>query len=48
LGVPARKTGGFKTTDGLPINADGSNGIPAAVKNVAVFATPTTGVIIEF
>ena len=38
----------FVTTDGQPIRADGSNGIPTRVKNDDPFVTPTIGLIIEF
>ena len=38
----------FKTTDGQPIKADGSNGIPIRIKNDDAIATPTIGLIIEF
>jgi CarboxypepD_reg-like domain/TonB-dependent Receptor Plug Domain len=38
----------FETTDGLPLKADGSNGIPTRVKNDDPFVTPAIGLIIEF
>ncbi len=38
----------FETTDGLPVKPDGSNAIPARVKNDDPFVTPTIGFIIEF
>jgi len=38
----------FKTTDGLPIKADGSNAIPTSVKNDEPQVIPTLGVIVEF
>ena len=38
----------FKTTDGLPIRADGSNGIPTFVKNDDPNVRPTIGFIVEF
>jgi hypothetical protein len=38
----------FKTTDGLPIKADGSNAIPTRVKNDDPFVTPSIGLIVEF
>jgi len=38
----------FKTTDGLAIKADGSNTIPANVKNDDPSVIPSLGVIIEF
>lgn len=39
---------GFKTTDGLPIKADGSNAIPTRLIDDAVTVIPTIGVIILF
>ena len=39
---------GFKTTNGLPIRADGSNAIPTNVKNDDPQVIPTLGVIVEF
>lgn len=39
---------GFETTDGQPIKTNGSNAIPARVKNDDPFVTPTFGLIIEF
>jgi outer membrane receptor for ferrienterochelin and colicin len=39
---------GFKTTDGLSIRANGSNGIPTRVKNDDVLVTPTVGFVVEF
>lgn len=39
---------GFKTTDGLPVRADGSNALPTRVKNDDVFFTPTIGFVVEF
>ena len=38
----------FKTTDGLPIRADGSNAIPTFVKNDDPNVRPTIGFIVEF
>ena len=38
----------FKTTDGQPIKADGSNGIPIILKNDAGNIIPTIGFILEF
>jgi hypothetical protein len=38
----------FKTTDGQTIKADGSNALPARVKNDDAIVTPTIGLIIEF
>ena len=38
----------FKTTDGKPIQPDGSNAIPTRVKNDDPFFTPTIGFIVEF
>ena len=42
------KTQNFKTTDGQPIKADGSNGIPIILKNDAGNLIPTIGFIVEF
>lgn len=39
---------GFKTTNGLPIKADGSNAIPTKLIDNAVTVIPTIGVIILF
>lgn len=39
---------GFATTDGQPLKADGSNGIPVILKNESATVTPTLGVIFEF
>lgn len=39
---------GFATTDGLPINSDGSNAIPILIQNESTTVTPTIGVIFEF
>lgn len=39
---------GFLTTDGQPIKANGSNGIPTLLKNDDPSVTPTIGFIIEF
>ncbi len=38
----------FKTTDGQPVQADGSNAIPTRVKNDDANFRPNIGVIIEF
>ena len=40
--------GTFKTTDGKPINKDGSNAIPSLADGNQVFITPTIGFILEF
>ncbi|MGB1103388.1 MAG: TonB-dependent receptor [Crocinitomicaceae bacterium] len=39
---------GFATIDGLPLAADGSNGIPLIIENRSALITPTIGVIFEF
>ncbi|MBC7902707.1 MAG: hypothetical protein H7Y27_04765 [Gemmatimonadaceae bacterium] len=41
-------TGTFITTDGQPINRDGSNGIPLILKNTDATVLPTIGFIVEF
>lgn len=38
----------FATTDGQPLKADGSNGIPLLLKNESATVTPTLGLIFEF
>ena len=38
----------FLTTDGKPIQPDGSNAIPVYLKNEYAFVTPTIGFIVEF
>ena len=38
----------FETTNGQPIQADGSNAIPVRLDNSAAFTLPTIGFIIEF
>lgn len=38
----------FETTDGLPIKADGSNGVPLILKNKSTTVVPTLGVMVEF
>jgi hypothetical protein len=38
----------FETTDGLPIKANGSNGIPILLNNNEAQVTPSIGFIIEF
>ena len=40
--------GSFKTTDGKPINKNGSNAIPGLANGDRVFVTPTFGFIWEF
>lgn len=39
---------GFATTDGQPLKADGSNGIPVILENMSATVTPTIGLILEF
>ncbi len=39
---------GFATTDGQPLKADGSNGIPLLLKNESATVTPTLGLIFQF
>jgi hypothetical protein len=39
---------GFATTNGLPLAADGSNGLPLILPNDDPFVTPSLGFIIEF
>ena len=39
---------GFETTDGLPLNTDGSNAIPILLPNTSALVTPTIGLIFEF
>lgn len=38
----------FETTDGNPIKADGSNGVPVILDNFSKTVVPTIGVIFEF
>jgi hypothetical protein len=38
----------FKTSDGRPVKADGSNAIPTRVKNDDPVVTPSIGLILEF
>jgi hypothetical protein len=38
----------FATTDGQPLKADGSNGIPLLLKNESATVTPTLGIIFQF
>jgi hypothetical protein len=38
----------FLTTDGLPVNINGSNAIPTLLKNDDPQVTPTIGFIVEF
>lgn len=39
---------GFETTDGKPLQANGSNGIPTSIKRDDAQTTPTIGFIVEF
>lgn len=39
---------GFETTDGNPLNADGSNAIPVLLQDDSSLITPTIGIIFEF
>jgi hypothetical protein len=39
---------GFATTDGKPIQTNGSNGIPVLLNNDKPSVTPTIGFIVEF
>lgn len=39
---------GFATTDGQPLQPDGSNAIPVIISNQSALITPTIGVIFEF
>lgn len=39
---------GFETTDGAPLKADGSNGIPLILENESKTVTPSIGLIVEF
>lgn len=39
---------GFATTDGLPLQADGSNAIPILLQDASSLITPTIGIIFEF
>jgi hypothetical protein len=39
---------GYATTDGQPLKADGSNGIPIILSNFSKNVTPSIGVIFEF
>jgi len=41
-------TGAYKTTDGLPLRMDGSNGVPIVLKNDDPVVLPTLGFIVEF
>ena len=38
----------FLTTDGKPLRADGSNGIPYIINNNSAVVIPTIGFIVEF
>lgn len=40
--------GGYITTDGKPIQPNGSNGVPKVLANNDPFVTPTIGFIVEF
>jgi hypothetical protein len=39
---------GFETTDGQPLRADGSNGIPVILENYSQTVTPTFGFVFQF
>jgi hypothetical protein len=39
---------GFETTDGQPLQQDGSNGIPVLLVDQTPFVTPAIGIIFEF
>ncbi|MEZ0483369.1 TonB-dependent receptor [Fibrella aquatica] len=39
---------GYVTTDGRPLQADGSNGVPTVLPDSDPFVTPTIGFIVEF
>ncbi|MBL7930758.1 MAG: hypothetical protein JNL60_02590, partial [Bacteroidia bacterium] len=39
---------GFETTDGMPVESDGSNAIPVILQNKDLSVTPTIGFIFEF
>jgi hypothetical protein len=39
---------GFETTDGLPLQSDGSNAIPVLLQDDSSLITPTIGIIFEF
>jgi hypothetical protein len=39
---------GFATTDGQPLKADGSNGVPTILQNFSKNITPSIGIIFEF
>ncbi|HET6227000.1 MAG TPA: hypothetical protein VFF27_12015 [Bacteroidia bacterium] len=39
---------GFETTDGQPLQTDGSNGIPLILENESKNITPSLGLIVEF
>jgi hypothetical protein len=39
---------GFETTDGKPLNSDGSNGIPVILENFSKNVTPSIGFTFEF
>jgi hypothetical protein len=38
----------FETTDGNPIKADGSNGVPVILNDLSKTVVPTIGIIFEF
>ncbi len=38
----------YQTTDGKPLNANGSNGIPYIIDNSSAVVIPTVGLIVEF
>jgi hypothetical protein len=44
----AENGSGYITTDGRPLQANGSNGIPTVLDNNDPFVTPTIGFIVEF
>lgn len=44
----AENGSGYLTTDGRPLQANGSNGVPAVLPNNDPFVTPTIGFIVEF
>jgi hypothetical protein len=39
---------GFATTDGQPLQMDGSNAVPILLPNLSATVTPNIGVIFEF
>ena len=38
----------FITTDGQPLQPDGSNALPILIDNASALVTPTIGFIVEF